>query len=196
MWSIYIIVASLAFAPPPLVVFSSSSPLSRVDLCYIPLLHLLLLFIHSIGPIMAPSTLFALVALATTTYVAGQSTTAAPAANPAVPTFPATPLASMSFPYSQIVWLIYRYLTLFPSLLTFTLLSRTKPYLVNMLVGPRLATINATLPPRTSSLCARPLLSMTSLVRSIQSFHDSWTNLLFRLLRLCPKCTQFDHRGH
>jgi len=47
---------------------------------------------------MAPSTLFALVALATTTYVAGQ-TTAAPAA---VPTFPTTPLASLQFPYSAI----------------------------------------------------------------------------------------------
>jgi len=50
---------------------------------------------------MAPSTLFALVALATTTYVAGQ-TTAAPAAPAAVPTFPTTPLVSLHFPYSQL----------------------------------------------------------------------------------------------
>jgi hypothetical protein len=33
----------------------------------------------------------------------------------------------MSFPYSQIVWLLCRYLSLFPPLLTFTLLSHTKP---------------------------------------------------------------------
>lgn len=53
-------------------------------------------------------------------------------------------------------------------LLTFTA-SRTKPSLVITFVGPRLATTNATLPPRTSSLCARPLSSMTSLVSSLKT---------------------------
>ncbi|SRR5712691_5898780 len=80
-------------------------------------------------------------------------------------------------------------------LLTFTA-SRTKPSLTNMLVGPRLATTNATLPLRTSSLCARPLSSMTSLVSSTQTFSDTWIDVLFRLLLLCPFSTQFDHSGH
>jgi hypothetical protein len=53
---------------------------------------------------MAHSALSALVALASLTLVAGQ-TTPAPAQTTAaaVPTFPATPLVSKLFPYSQIV---------------------------------------------------------------------------------------------
>ena len=58
---------------------------------------------------MAPSTLFALVALTSLTYVAGQSTTPAPAATTAgaVPTFPATPLADYHYPYNQLVRILF-----------------------------------------------------------------------------------------
>jgi hypothetical protein len=85
---------------------------SRTDFYYIPLLHFSFLLVWSIGLVMAPSTLFALVALATTTYVAGQ-TTAAPA-SAAVPTFPTTPLVSEHFPYSALVRILCSpYLPLF-----------------------------------------------------------------------------------
>ena len=54
---------------------------------------------------MARSTLSALMALASLTLVAGQSTTPAPTQTAAagIPTFPATPLISEIFPYSAVV---------------------------------------------------------------------------------------------
>jgi hypothetical protein len=63
-------------------------------------------FIRLLVAVMARSTLSALVALASLTLVAGQST-AAPtqtaAAATGVPTFPATPLVSELFPYTALV---------------------------------------------------------------------------------------------
>lgn len=102
---------------------------------------------------MARSALYALVAVASFTYVAGQTT--------AIPTFPATPLDEISFAYSSLVCVLLlrsiffgRILQLIVALIPF---SRTKftPPRIHTFVGLRLATISAILPPQTSSLCAR-----------------------------------------
>ena len=57
---------------------------------------------------MARSALFAFVALTSLTYVASQ-TTPSPTVTQStgVPTFPATPLVSLSFPYDQIVRILF-----------------------------------------------------------------------------------------
>jgi hypothetical protein len=71
-----------------------------------PFLFLLFAFLVAV---MARSTLSALVALASFTLVASQSTTApAQTAANGVPTFPATPLVSELFPYTALVRIFSR----------------------------------------------------------------------------------------
>jgi hypothetical protein len=115
---------------------------------------------------MARSTLSALVALVSLTLVAGQSTTTA-AAN-GVPTFPTTPLVSELFPYTALVRILFPDNQTF-SLLKFFTFSLNKFIPIKLSAGHKLATIGAIQLRRTKTHCARPYLSITSLVPYLQN---------------------------